>query len=54
MLMSDIYDIPFSPPYGDGTSHTSDSCWPSTVFAPLRGWYPKYITEYRKMEEPDG
>lgn len=39
MLMSDIYDIPFSLPYGDGTSHTSDSCWPSTVFAPLRGWY---------------
>ena len=21
------------------------------VFAPLRGWYTKYITEYRKMEE---
>ena len=23
----------------------------SWVFAPLRGWYTKYITEYRKMEE---
>lgn len=23
----------------------------SFVFAPLRGWYTKYITEYRKMEE---
>lgn len=21
------------------------------VFAPLREWYTKYITEYRKMEE---
>lgn len=21
------------------------------VFAPLRGWYTKYITEYRKTEE---
>ena len=24
---------------------------PEMVFAPLRGWYTKYITEDRKMEE---
>lgn len=41
----------FSPPYGDGTSETICHVQDHSVFAPLRGWYTKYITEYRKTEE---
>ena len=41
----------FSPPYGDGTGSLQCSIRKEKVFAPLRGWYTKYITEDRKMEE---
>ena len=40
----------FSPPYGDGTNSNRVE-FRISVFAPLRGWYTKYITEDRKMEE---
>ena len=33
-VLTETMDGLFSPPYGDGTPHTSDSCWPSTFSPP--------------------
>ena len=41
----------FRPLNGDGTAFCVFANITEPVFAPLRGWYTKYITEYRKMEE---
>lgn len=46
--VTSMFSAEFSPPYGDDTNTQPDV---KKVFAPLRGWYTKYITEYRKMEE---
>ena len=44
----------FSSPYGDCTICFIILAQTTKVFAPLRGWYTKYITKHRKTEEPGG
>lgn len=52
-MQNQTYSV-FSPPYGDGISEKVTNVLTLAVFAPLRGWYTKYITKHRKTEEPDG